>query len=59
MTNKKGIYDYALISNERSLLSALLMTEKSVKLMNPKKWLYSICWQYFKIEEMKTDYITP
>ena len=37
MTNKKGIYDYVLISNEQSLLSALLITEKNVKLMNAIK----------------------
>lgn len=44
MTNKKGIYDYVLIGNERSLLSALLMTEKKREAYECQKGPYSICW---------------
>ncbi len=59
VTNKKGIYDYALTGNERSLSIRTFNDREKREAYERQKGICPACGQYFGIEEMEADHITP
>lgn len=59
VTNKKGIYDYVLTGNERSLSIRTFNDREKREAYERQKGICSVCRQHFEIEEMEADHITP
>lgn len=59
VTNKKGIYDYVLTGNERSLSIRTFNDREKREAYERQKGICPACGQYFEIEEMEADHITP
>lgn len=59
VTNKKGIYDYVLTGDERSLSIRTFNDREKREAYERQKGVCASCGQYFEIEGMEADHITP
>lgn len=59
ISNKKGIYDYVLTGNERSLNLRLFSDKIKRQTYEKQKGICVKCSKHFALEEMEADHITP
>lgn len=59
VTNKKGIYDYVLTGNERSLSIRTFNDREKREAYERQKGICPACGKHFEIEKMEADHITP
>ena len=57
--NKKGIYDYVLTGNERSLNLRLFSDKIKRQTYEKQKGICAKCGKHFALEQMEADHITP
>ncbi|TXT21798.1 MAG: HNH endonuclease [Gallionellaceae bacterium] len=57
--NKKGIYEYLLTSNERTLNLRAFDEKTKVKIYEKQKGICPVCKKHFAIGEMEADHIRP
>lgn len=57
--NKKGIYDYVLTGNERSLSIRTFNDREKRDAYERQKGICPACGQHFEIEDMEADHIMP
>lgn len=59
VTKKKGIYDYVFSGDERKLSIRAFPLSMRRSAYEKQKGICQSCGQYFRIEEMEADHITP
>lgn len=57
--NKKGIYEYLLTGNEKTLSLRAFDDKTKIKVYTTQKGICPICKKHFEIDEMEADHITP
>jgi len=59
VTNKKGIYSYVLTRNEKYLNIRAFSANQKREAYEKQKGICAICKEYFELEDMEADHITP
>lgn len=59
VNNKKGIYEYLLTGNEKTLNMRSFDDKTKIKVYESQNGICPVCKQHFKIEEMEADHIIP
>lgn len=59
VTSKKGIYEYLLSGKEKHLNIRPFSDNQKIECYEKQKGICVVCKEFFKIEEMEGDHITP
>lgn len=59
VTSPKGIYEYLLTGNEKTLSLRLFNEKIKVKIYEKQKGVCPICHKHYEINEMEADHIVP
>ena len=59
VTNKKGIYPYVLTRNEKYLSIRAFTDAMKLKVYEKQKGICAKCGEYFELNQMEADHITP
>ena len=59
MDNKKGIYEYLLTGNEKTLNLRAFNEKTKVTQYEKQKGICPVCKKHFEIDEMEADHIVP
>ncbi|HRH55907.1 MAG TPA: DUF262 domain-containing protein [Candidatus Paceibacterota bacterium] len=59
VNNKKGIYEYLLTGNERTLSLRAFDEKTKIKKFTEQKGICPVCNEHFEIDEMEADHIIP